>query len=125
MKFFPQMRGVVSENVYFYTLSVSPELKSGITNEGGYPFPIFTERPFIRPLSRRGQLHTMFRYVQMNPQRLATKRLKPGFFRVQKDIEIGERKYDGGKHHISRSECVALNAMAEEICNGLNFLSKK
>ena len=63
--------------------------------EGGYPFPIFTERPFIRPLSRRGQLRTMFHYVQMNPQRLATKRLKPGFFRVQKDVEIGGRKYDG------------------------------
>ena len=88
-----------------YTLSVAPELNSGITNEGGehtgamnegsYPFPIFTERPFIRPLSRRGQLNTMIRYVQMNPQRLATKRLKPGFFRVQKDIEIGGRKYDG------------------------------
>ena len=67
------------------------------THEGtqGYPFPIFTERPFIRPLSRRGQLNTMIRYVQMNPQRLATKRLKPGYFRVQKDIEIGDRKYDG------------------------------
>ena len=65
------------------------------TNEGGYVFPVFTERPFIRPLSRRGQLHTMIRYVQMNPQRLATKRLKPGYFRVQKDIEIGGRKYDG------------------------------
>ena len=65
------------------------------TNEGGYAFPVFTERPFIRPLSRRGQLHTMIRYVQMNPQRLATKRLKPGYFRVQKDIEIGGRKYDG------------------------------
>ena len=25
----------------------------------------------------------------------ATKRLKPGFFRVQKDIEIGGRRYDG------------------------------
>ena len=37
----------------------------------------------------------MIRYVQMNPQRLATKRMKPGFFRVQKDIEIGDRKYDG------------------------------
>lgn len=61
----------------------------------GYTFPIFTERPFIRPLSRRGQLNTMIRYVQMNPQRLATKRLKPGYFRVQKDIEIGDRKYDG------------------------------
>ena len=66
-------------------------------DEGGkrYPFPIFTERPFIRPLSRRGQLHTMIRYVQMNPIRLATKRLKPGFFRVQNDIVIGGRKYDG------------------------------
>ncbi|MCR5678761.1 MAG: hypothetical protein K6G08_00930 [Prevotella sp.] len=96
-----------------YTLSVAAELNSAATNEGGtaatyeggtaatneggkgYPFPIFTERPFIRPLSRRGQLHTMIRYVQMNPQRLATKRLKPGYFRVQKDIVIGDRKYDG------------------------------
>ena len=65
------------------------------TNEGGYSFPVFTERPFIRPLSRRGQLNTMIRYIQMNPQRLATKRMKPGFFRVQKDMEIGGRKYDG------------------------------
>ena len=31
----------------------------------------------------------------MNPQRLATKRLKPGFFRVQKDMEIAGRQYDG------------------------------
>ena len=94
-----------------YTLSVAAELNSAPMNEGGaasineggaapmdeggYPFPIFTERPFIRPLSRRGQLHTMIHYVQMNPQRLATKRLHPGYFRVQKDVEIGGRKYDG------------------------------
>ena len=88
-----------------YTLAVTAELNSATTHQGniattdegtqGYPFPIFTERPFIRPLSRRGQLNTMIRYVQMNPQRLATKRLKPGYFRVQKDIEIGDRKYDG------------------------------
>ena len=95
-----------------YTLSVAAEFNSKYsvsntetinegdkltetTNEGGYPFPIFTERPFIRPLSRRGQLHTMIRYVQMNPQRLATMRMKPGYFRVQKDIDIGGRKYDG------------------------------
>ena len=57
--------------------------------------PIFTEQPFIRPLSRRGQLQTMIRYVQMNPQRLATKRLKPGFFRVQEEVEIAGRKYAG------------------------------
>ena len=28
--------------------------------------------------------------------------------------------YDGGKRHIRRSECVALNSMAEEICKELN-----
>ena len=72
----------------------------GTTNEGGkngggYPFPVFTERPFIRPLSRRGQLHAMIRYVQLNPQRLATKRLMPGYFRVQEGIELAGRSYSG------------------------------
>ena len=90
-----------------HTLAVARELNSlktneggtgtttAVTNEGGYAFPIFTERPFIRPLSRRGQLNSMIRYVQMNPQRLATKRMKPGYFRVQKGIVIGNRSYDG------------------------------
>lgn len=57
--------------------------------------PVFSEMPFIRPMSRRGQLNNMMRYVKLNPQRLATKRLMPGFFRVQKDIEINGRNYDG------------------------------
>ena len=57
--------------------------------------PVFKEIPFIRPMARYSQLQTTIRYIDMNPQRLATKRLKPGFFRVQKDIEIGGRKYDG------------------------------
>ena len=86
-----------------YTLAVSSELNSGTITQGkpteegsnGWAFPIFTERPFIRPLSRRGQLQAMMHYVQMNPQRLATKRLMPGFFRVQKGIEIGGRSFDG------------------------------
>lgn len=37
----------------------------------------------------------MIHYVQMNPQRLATKRLMPGFFRVQHGITVGSRSYDG------------------------------
>ena len=57
--------------------------------------PIFTEVPFIRPMSRRGQLQAMIRYVQLNPQRLATKYLMPGFFRVQQDITIAGRTYAG------------------------------
>ena len=92
-----------------YTLAVSSELNSGTTTQGratapqkptaegsnGWAFPIFTERPFIRPLSRSGQLQAMMHYVQMNPQRLATKRLMPGFFRVQKDIMIAGCSFDG------------------------------
>ena len=90
-----------------YTLAVSSELNSEATNKGAtnqgttdqgsdsWAFPIFTERPFIRPLSRRGQLRAMMHYVQMNPQRLATKRMMPGFFRVQKGIEIAGRSFDG------------------------------
>ena len=74
-----------------YTLAGSPELNSGTTDQGrtnnqgeptaedgnGWAFPVFTERPFIRPLSRRGQLQTMMRYVRMNPQRLAFQKLLP------------------------------------------------
>ncbi len=57
--------------------------------------PVFKEMPFIRTMGRRSQLPNTIRYIDMNPQRLATKRLKPGLFRVQKDIEIGGRRYDG------------------------------
>ena len=57
--------------------------------------PLFTEMPFIRPMSRKGQLQAMIQYVQMNPQRLAVKRMMPGYFRVQEGIEIGGRRYCG------------------------------
>lgn len=83
-----------------YSVSIDPELNSGTTNKVDATilhraFPIFTEQPFIRPLSRKGQLQTMYDYIRMNPQRLATKKLMPGFFRVQEGIEIAGRKYRG------------------------------
>ncbi len=57
--------------------------------------PVFTEMPFIRPMGRNTQLSNTIHYIDMNPQRLATKRLKPGFFCVQKGIVVGGRSYDG------------------------------
>ncbi len=57
--------------------------------------PIFTEMPFIRPMGHNTQLPCTIRYIDMNPQRLATKRLKPGFFRVQREIVVSGRSYDG------------------------------
>lgn len=57
--------------------------------------PLFHEMPFVRPLSRKGQLDAMINYLILNPQRLATKKLMPGYFRVQEGIEIGGRIYRG------------------------------
>ena len=69
-------------------------LRALLGDEAYYALPpLFTEVPFIRPMSRRGQLQAMIHYVQLNPQRLATKRLMPGFFRVQEGIEIAGRPY--------------------------------
>ena len=71
-------------------------LRKEIGDEAYYRLaPIFTEMPFIRPMGHNTQLPNTIRYIDMNPQRLATKRLKPGFFRVQREITIGERSYDG------------------------------
>ncbi|WP_027455410.1 hypothetical protein [Xylanibacter brevis] len=71
-------------------------LKGQMSDEAYYNLPsVFTEMPFIRPMGRKTQLPNTIRYIDMNPQRLATKRLKPGFFRVQQGIVIGERSYDG------------------------------
>lgn len=75
-----------------YTSSINP---NDIRDNERRVDPIFNEVPFIRPMSRRGQLQAMIRYVQMNPRRLATKLLKPGFFQVQDGIEIAGRTYSG------------------------------
>jgi REP element-mobilizing transposase RayT len=77
-------------------LSINPNDIRGNrqNNPTSTPHPIFTEVPFTRPMSRHGQLDTMMQYVKLNPQRLATKRLMPGFFRVQHDVTIAGRNYD-------------------------------
>ncbi len=73
-----------------YVLSISPNtIRINEQNSS-----IFSEIPFIRPMSRRGQLDAMMQYVKLNPQRLATKQLNPGFFHVQHNVEINGRMYD-------------------------------
>ncbi len=74
----------------------SAELREQMGDDAYYQLPpIFTEMPFIRPMGRNTQLPNTIRYIDMNPQRLATKRLRPGFFSVQRNIVIGGRSYDG------------------------------
>ena len=89
-----------------YSMSVTPhsmrENEHNASREKGeestkreYVDPIFHEMPYVRPLSRKGQLNTMINYVMLNPERLAVKRMMPGYFRVQEGIEIGGKKYRG------------------------------
>ena len=83
-----------------YSMTIDPHTMRGNEHTGQRENvhtadPLFHEMPFVRPLSRKGQLDTMVRYVMLNPQRLATKKLMPGFFRVQEGIEIAGRTYRG------------------------------
>lgn len=74
----------------------------------GALFPIFTEMPHIRPMGQRRQLPATIQYIINNPQRLATKRLMPGFFRVQEGIEIAGRSYSGvGNIRLLHDRCFA------------------
>ena len=75
-----------------YSMSIAP---NGIRENEHRQDPIFREMPFIRPMSRKGQLNTMIHYTWLNPQRLATMRLMPRAFRVQENIEIAGRMYSG------------------------------
>ena len=93
--------GTTNETVYNLSSIAPPRRRDNPLRKmiGGEEYmhlaPLFTEMPFIRPMSRRGQLQTMIRYVQMNPERLATKRLMPELYRVQDGIEIAGRVYKG------------------------------
>ena len=70
-------------------------LRTQIGNDAFYALsPVFTDKPFLRPMSQYRQLPTAIRYLDMNPARLATKRLKPGFFCVQHNVEINGCTYD-------------------------------
>lgn len=52
--------------------------------------PIWEEGYNDRILQGRGQLKTMFKYLDDNPRRLWTKRNNPEFFKTQQDTKIGE-----------------------------------
>ena len=53
--------------------------------------PLWEEGYNDRILQGKGQLNTMFRYLQDNPRRLWTKRNHPEWFKTQQDIKIGDQ----------------------------------
>ena len=87
-------RGILEETALLE--AIAEGLREQLGDDAYYSLPpVFTEMPFIRPMGHNTQLPNTIRYIDMKPQRLATKRLKPGYFRVQRKIVIGGRSYDG------------------------------
>jgi len=74
--------------------TIRPNGRTNTINDIRDNSPLFTEKPFVRVMSRSGQLQTMIRYVQLNPIRLATKRLHPGYFHVMHNVEVAGRTFD-------------------------------
>lgn len=94
-------------------------LRNTLGNAAYYALsPIFTNIPHIRPMGQRRQLPATNHYVDMNPQRLATMRLMPGFFRVQDNIEIGSRTYSGvGKDNLLHAIQYATVHVSRDLVN--------
>ncbi|MBQ0034551.1 MAG: transposase [Bacteroidales bacterium] len=89
------------------------------------PGNLFGEMPFVRPMSRKGQLNNMIRYVHDNPRRLAVKRLHPGFFRVMHGVETGETTMDAVGNmlllqQLKRQTVHVRRTMVEEAEHGNN-----
>ena len=59
----------------------------------GLQADVFSDRPFIRVMSCRGQLQTMAEYVKRNPERMAIRLAYPEYFYIQRDIEIEGQQY--------------------------------
>ena len=53
--------------------------------------PLWEEGYNDRILQGKGQLNSMFKYLQDNPRRLWTKRNHPEWFKTQQDIKIGDQ----------------------------------
>ena len=83
-----------------YSMSIAPHSMRENVHTAD---PLFHEMPFVRPLSRKGQLDTMVRLFDS----VAAGRV----------LILSPWEYDPAKRHVSRAECVAMNQMAEEICN--------
>ena len=83
-------------NIPYITKEVADTLSNVVGRDlYGQLDPVFTDIPFIRTMGHHRQLPATIRYIDMNPQRLATRKLKPGYFCVQRDIEISGRIYSG------------------------------
>ncbi|MBR1785568.1 MAG: hypothetical protein IJ756_00160, partial [Paludibacteraceae bacterium] len=81
-------------------VSINPQIKSAgdnknekkenagdIKNENAPHLPYRFEPPYIRTLSRKGQLDAMIAYIHDNPRRALLKKLNPDMFRLRRKVQ--------------------------------------
>lgn len=64
-----------------------------VARECGQEEGVFSDKPFIRVMTYRGQLQTMVSYVKQNPMRMAIRQAFPQHFGVIHDVEVAGQKY--------------------------------
>ena len=121
----------IRENLQEETLqleTISSALREQMGDDAYYRLPsLFTEMPFISPKEKDVQA------VLLAEEHPFIVLADNGFREYYKPADslfdacasgrvliLSPWPYDANKRHISRADCVALNTMAEEICNHLS-----
>lgn len=76
-----------TEEVIVY---INPQIQSAGDNKSEkITLPYRFEPPFIRTLSRKGQLSAVIAYIHDNPRRAMLRRLNPDLFRLRRELRAG------------------------------------
>lgn len=81
----------------FYITKLKGKIREGYSRIKGKEFrseEIFKPNYCDKPLIRRRSLNVLFRYIRLNPHRLAMRMQYPQFFRRVRKLRIGDRDYE-------------------------------
>ena len=76
-------------------------------------------------LDRRGQLDNWFNYLRDNPRRLLMKRSRPEFFRVQRNIKVGEFEFSAIGNRFLLSHPVRLQVQCSRSLSEVQIEMRK
>ena len=87
--------------------------------ECGLQEDVFSEKPFIRVMTYKGQLQTMVKYVLLNPYRMAVRQMFPQHFAILRGIAIAGQQYAavGNLHLLYEPELMAVHVHKEWVWN--------
>ena len=64
-----------------------------VAKDCGLQEDVFSDKPFIRVMTYKGQFQTMVKYVNLNPYRMAIRQMFPQHFAIVRGIAIAGQQY--------------------------------